>query len=106
MSMNAGRLIFSKPRHANVSWETSSDLDDRTFYVCEKQDYGGWLAKVGSRLEDQRSAPPLRYLVERTDIGWRLKLVDAKRLCDQHHHKAILASDDESLKGYVQRWPL
>jgi len=103
--MNAGRMVFSRS-WPEGNWHADSHLDDYAWYICEKKDYGGWLAKFVRRRDDQTDAPPLRRLVESEDLGWRLKLAEAKRICDEHHHAAILASDDESVKGYVTRWPL
>lgn len=102
MSMIEARLVFSKPRSSD-SWHASSIADERTFYVCEREG-DGWLAKVVHRRDDQSLAPPGRLLVERTDLGWQLKLIEAKGLCNAHHCLAILDGDDENLKAYVRRW--
>lgn len=114
MSMNAGRMVWHRTRLNPSKWSADSHLDDHAWYTCEKQDYGGWLAQFVRRRDDVSTdqpgfvvyTPPMRYLTERIDIGWRPKLADAKQLCDKHHHAAILASDNDSLKGYIKRWPL
>lgn len=100
--MKDARLVFSKVREGQ-KWHTSGHQDERTFYVCERHGTG-WLAKVGGRLDDQALAPPGRFLTGYTDLGWKPKFAEAKRLCDAHHQAAILAGDDENLKAYVRRW--
>lgn len=91
--MREGRLVWTRAR--NGAWHTGSLVDESHMYVTSPQD-GGWGVELRRRH------------AETTDLGWHPYLRQAKLAADEDHHQRILADDesDQSLKDYIERYPL
>lgn len=104
MTMDTGRMVFSK-NHQSGHWYAESHLDeDHAGYWVKRHPDGGWSAQFVRRLEDQTNAHAGEVLMERVDLGWGHYLFTAKGFCDAHHHRAIMAGDRADLKRYITRW--
>lgn len=96
MTMNAGRLVWSRNGRTGAWFVEAADNEDRR-YVVEREG-GGW-----------RTVVKYRFGHEDVELGHRSFIKEAKRLADAHHHARIKESDDEALQGlrdYIARYPL
>ena len=94
--MTEGRLVWSRNTHTGA-WYVYS-FDDANIYVATKLDER-WKVGYFSRY-------PLAARITVTLSDQCLKLADAKRIADEHHHQYILDSGDLNAIEYITRFPL
>lgn len=108
MMMNAGKMVWHKRTRNEGEWVCESALneerDEQVLYTIYPMHGEGWLPEVHTmEKRGRRTVGSEKQL----SVGPVRKLADAKRICDEHHHKAISEFEGViGVKDYIKRYPL